>query len=88
MVNPQEDLFVVTSSTALGMAEDLMRLLSTIMENLPEAELRRIRGSLERSINDVDDLLLRRSVFYGFKVFSIGEGACTSVVGYDCLSPR
>ena len=76
MSNPREDLFIVTSSTALAMALNLMGLLNTIVESLPEPELRTIRDAMEQSIHTADDLLFNFSISSDFDMLTVGEGVC------------
>lgn len=80
MASPREDVFVVTSSTGLQMAESLLRLLDTVVGNLPEAELRRIRNAMEHSVRLADDLLFSISISSGFEMLTTNDGVCASVV--------
>jgi len=52
------DVFIVSPSTALEMAEGLMVTLNTIIKHLPEPELRRMRDTLEIALYTADNLLL------------------------------
>jgi len=58
MTAAPSDAFQVSSSTALEMAEGLMRTLNTIIKHLPEHELRTMRDTLEISLYTADDLLI------------------------------
>ena len=69
------DVFLVSSSTALGMAEDLVLVLNTIIRNLPEPELRRVHNALERSVRIADDILCNIAISATFDVLSLSDGA-------------
>ena len=68
------DAFLVSSSTALGMAEDLVHILNTIIRNLPEPELRRVHNALERSVRMADDILCNIAISATFDVLSLSDG--------------
>ena len=73
MVFAPDDTFLISSSTALGMSEHLIHLLDTIVENLPEAELRKVRGALERSVRAADDILYNMTISSTFDILTLGE---------------
>lgn len=74
MLNPREDLFTVTASTALGMAQNLMSNLDAIIESLPEPELRMIREVMRRSLTTADHLLFSLSLTSDFEMLTVSEG--------------
>lgn len=71
-----DDVFAVSSSTALGMGENLLNLLNTVIMNLPESELRRIRLAMEHSLNLADDLLYSVSASSAFDRLTMSDGTC------------
>ena len=73
---PHEDTFVVSSSTALGMGEYLLALLNTVVQNLPESELRKMRDALDQSLTLADDLLISISLSSPFDTLALDNGTC------------
>ena len=78
MQSPSDDLFVVTSSTSLKMAENLVLVLETFIQNLPEEELRKLRDRMEHSLHVADDILFNIATA-GFDMLSISDGT------YQCF---
>ena len=74
MAQLPDDIFTVSSSTALTIAENLVFLLSTVVSNLPEAELREIRDALEHTIHVADDLLFNMTVSSSFDTLALNDG--------------
>ena len=68
------DLFLVSSTTALAMAENLLLVLNAIMGNLPESELRKIRSAMEHSVRVADDILYSTAIASTFDVLSLNDG--------------
>ena len=68
---------VVSPSTALGMGEHLISLLDTIIQNLPEKELRKIRSAMAESISLADLVLENLSVSSTFDMLTVNDGART-----------
>ena len=75
MASAPDDAFLVSSSTALGIAENLILLLDTMISNLPEPELRRMRGALGHSLRIADDMLFKITISSTFDTFSLSDGA-------------
>ena len=76
-VDPQDgfdDTFVISSATALTMGEQLLFLMNTVAQNLPEAELRMLRNSLGQSLALADDLLYSISLSSRLDVLTINGG--------------
>lgn len=71
---PPDDVFTVSSSTALAMAENLLLSLNIVVGNLPEIELRKIRDALENSLRVTDDLLFNITICSAFDVLTLGDG--------------
>ena len=69
----RSDLFVLTSSTSFRMAENLLRVLDSFIQNLPEEELRKLRDAMEHSVHVADDILFSFSAA-AFDTLSISEG--------------
>ena len=78
MQSPSDDLFVITSSTSLKMAENLVLVLETFIQNLPEEELRKLRDRMEHSLQVADDILFNIATA-GFDMLSISDGT------YQCF---
>lgn len=74
MTSGPDRVFLVSSSTAVGMAEDLVLILNTIIRNLPEPELRRVHNALEHSIRIADDMLCNTAISATFDVLSLSDG--------------
>lgn len=66
---------VISPATALGMGEHLVTLLNTVLQNLPERELRRLLPALERSVCLADELINNLSVSSNFDLLTINQGA-------------
>lgn len=71
-----DDVFLVSPSTALGMAENLVQLLHTIVKNLPEAELRQVRAAMEDSVRLADELLYNIAISSTFEMLTLNDGMC------------
>jgi hypothetical protein len=71
-----DDTFVISSSTALGMAEYLLALLNTVVQNLPASDLRRMRNAMDQSVTLIDDLLYSISISSTFDTLTISDGMC------------
>ena len=69
-----DDTFLISSSTALGMAENLVILLNTVVKNLPEPELRQVRGALENSVHLADELLYNIAISSTFEMLTLSDG--------------
>ena len=69
-----DDVFLVSSPTALWMAENLVLVLNTMIRNLPEAELRRMRVALVNSVHAVDDMLCNIAISSTFDMLSVSDG--------------
>ena len=69
-----DDTFLISSSTALGMAENLVVLLNTVVKNLPEPELRQVRGALENSVRLADELLYNIAISSTFEMLTLSDG--------------
>ena len=67
------DVFIVSASTGLEMAENLLLTLNTIIKNLPEPELRTMRDELEVSLYTADDLLLNIIISSDFETLSVSS---------------
>jgi hypothetical protein len=76
MVNSSKDLFIVTSLTTLGMAENLMCLLNTVIGNLPVGELMRICNTMEHSVHIADNLLLGHTMASHMDTLSLSNSVC------------
>jgi len=74
MTYTPDDVFLVSSPTALGMAENLVLVVNTMIRNLPEGELRRMRNSLVNSVRLVDDTLCNIAISSTFDMLSVSEG--------------
>lgn len=72
-----DDVFLLSSSTALVMGENLVHLLNTVVRNLPESELRKIRDALERSVRIADGLLYNMTISSTFDMLTLSNGMCT-----------
>lgn len=68
--------FVISSSTTLDMAEHLLALLNTVVQNLPESELRRIRKAIDQSVTLADDLLCNIRISSAFEMVTTNDGMC------------
>lgn len=79
MVHTPDDIFTISSSTALGMAENLVLLLNSLVKNLPERELRKVRNALERTVHVADDLLLNITISSGFNMLTLSDGVYRSI---------
>lgn len=74
-----DDTFLVSSATALGMAENLIIVLNSIMGNLPESELRRVRSAMEHSVRVADDILYNAALTSTFDVLTLNDGMYTNI---------
>lgn len=68
---------------ALGIGEQLVIVLNSIIQDLPEDELLEIRSTLERSIGLVDDVLYQVSLS-NFEMLTVSDGM--SRLTYPLLS--
>lgn len=75
MASAPDDAFLVSSTTALEIAENLVLLLDTMISNLPENELRKMRCALGHSLRIADDILFKVTVSSTFDMFSFSDGA-------------
>ena len=66
---------VILPPTALAIGENLVAILNTIISNLPENELRKMRFAVEQSVRLADDLLYNLSVSSTFYMLNMNEGA-------------
>lgn len=73
---PLTDDLVISSSTALAISENLLAILNTIIQSLPEHELRKLRSTIEQSVRLADDLLYNLSVSSTFHMLTMNDGAC------------
>lgn len=73
------DTFIVSSSTALSMGEHLVLLVNTVIQNLPESELRRMRSALEDSVRLADDLIYNILISSTFNMLTLNDGAQTQL---------
>ena len=80
-----DDTFVISLSTALGMGEYLVALLNTVIQNLPELELRMMRNTLEQSVALADDLLFNISISSPFDTLTINDGAHILLSACGCF---
>ncbi|KAF9779416.1 hypothetical protein BJ322DRAFT_1024327 [Thelephora terrestris] len=69
-----DDIFSIASSTAVGMGENLVTTLNTIIMNLPEADLRKVRDAVNRSLQLADDLLHHFPISPAFEFVSTSDG--------------
>lgn len=74
MTRAPDDIFIVSSSTALGIAKNLVHTLDTVLNNLPELELRKIRDALEHSVGVADDILFNMTISSGFDILTLSDG--------------
>lgn len=74
MVSALDDVFLVSPFTALGMAENLVNVLNTIIGNLPESELRRLRSAMEHSVRTADEILYNIAITSTFDVLTLNDG--------------
>ena len=75
--DPQDgsgDTFVVSSATALTVGEQLLFIMNTVAQNLPESELCILRDSLSQSLALADDLLYNFSLSSRLDVLTINDG--------------
>lgn len=56
------------------MAQNLLLLLNTIAGNLPESELRQIRGALVNSVRIADDALCNMTISTTFDMLTFNDG--------------
>lgn len=71
-----DDIFILSSYTAVGMAEYLLAILNTVIHNLPEPELRKMRESLDRSVTRADELLYNIAISSSFEMLTVDDGMC------------
>ena len=69
-----DDVFVLSSYAAIGMAEYLLAILNTVIHNLPEPELRKMRKSLDRSVTRTDELLYNIAISSSFEMLTVDDG--------------
>ena len=74
MMHAQDDIFTLSSTTALGIGESLLFTLITIIVNLPEPELRKIHHGVRETLNIADGLLQNLSITSGFEMLSLNGG--------------
>ena len=74
MMHYQDDLVTLSSATALGIGENLIFSLMTIMVNLPEFELRKIHEGLIEGVQVADSLLRNLSIASGFEMLTMNDG--------------
>jgi hypothetical protein len=74
MIFSPDDVVTLSSLTALGMGENLILTLNTIIMSLPEAELRRIHQVMGETIRLTDDLLENLSISSAFEMLSMNDG--------------
>ena len=79
MTHTPDNVFTISSLTALGMAENLILLLNSLVENLPERELRKVRDALERTVHIADNLLLNMTISSGFDMLTLSDGVYRSI---------
>ena len=51
-----------------------MHTLDTVLNNLPELELRKIRDALEHSVGVADDILFNMTISSGFDILTLSDG--------------
>jgi len=68
-----DDRFLISSSTALDMTENLVRLLDTMIKNLPESELRWVYNALGNSLRIVDDIMYKITTSSTFDVLPLSD---------------
>lgn len=74
MVFTSDDAFVISSSAALEMAENLVLTLNTVIKSLPEAELRKLRSALGRCVRISDDILYNMTMSSTFYALTLDDG--------------
>lgn len=81
-----DDTFIISSSTALGMAEYLLTLLNTVTQNLPEPELHKMRDAMDHSVALVDERLHSMAVSSAFDALTVDDGTCVfpSALVFPC----
>lgn len=75
MVSNHPNAFIIPASTALGVAENLIVALNTMIRDLPEPELRKVRAALEVSTDTADDILYNMMILSTFEMLSFNDGA-------------
>lgn len=73
-----DDTFTISSLTALGMGEHLLILLNTVVQNLPEAELRKMRSALNRSLTAADNILYNMALSSSVDALTVSDSMCIS----------
>jgi hypothetical protein len=74
MIFSPDDIVTLSSLTALGMGENLISTLNTIIMSLPEAELRRIHQVMGDTLRLTDELLDNLSISSAFEMLSMNDG--------------
>ena len=70
------DIFILSSYTAVGMAKYLLAILNTVIHNLPEPELCKMRESLDRLVTCADKLLYNIAISLSFEMLTVDNGMC------------
>lgn len=66
--------FSIPSSTALGVSENLMRLLNDMIPGLPVLELRKLRNELKHTLRVAEEALYIADPSIGFDMLTLGDG--------------
>ena len=82
----QDDIFIISLSTALGMGQHLLILLNTVIQNLPESELRRVHDTMGQSVTLANKLLEKMSLSSTFNTLTVDDGTCISPSVLDLFS--
>lgn len=69
------DTLLISSQTALEIAENLVNLVGTVVRNLPEHELRIIQLALEDVARVVDDSLYNLTISSSFDMLTLNDGS-------------
>lgn len=77
MMHAQDDIFILSSATALGIGESLILTLISIIVNLPEHELHLLRRGIANVLHIADDQLQNLSIPPGFEMLSLSDGTLT-----------
>ena len=70
-MHAQDDIFTLSSTTALGIGESLIYTLITIIVNLPEPELHKIHHGMRETLGIADGLLQNLLITSGFEMLSL-----------------
>ena len=68
------------------MGQHLLVLLNTIIRNLPESELHRVRNAMGQSVTLADELLEKMSLLSTFDTLTVNDGTCISPSVLDLFS--